>query len=243
MHDFCEYMKLDPIYRKGNHYAMTFAMSYNDSENYIMPLSHDEVVHLKCSMVNKMPGYEKDKFANLRTGYTYMFGHEGKKLLFMGQEFGQLREWSEERELDWFLLDEEKYGIYNKGMKDYVAELLKIYRKYPCMYQIDNSWEGFEWVKSDDAEESTYAFIRKCPSSKQRLLFVMNMTPMERQDYRVGVPVKKKYELLLNSDDEKFGGDGHKISKTIAAEKVSCDYRDYSISFDLPPYGSAIFVF
>ena len=239
MHDFCEYMKLDPLFRKGNHYGMTFAMSYNDSENYIMPLSHDEVVHLKCSMLNKMPGYPKDKYANLRTGYTYMFGHEGKKLLFMGQEFGQEREWSEERELDWFLLGEE----LNQGMQDYVAELLKIYRKYPCMYEIDNSWDGFEWVKADDVEQSTYAFIRKCPSSKHKLLFVMNMTPMERKGYRVGVPSKKKYKLLLNSDDKRFGGDGREIPQVIAAEKEPWDYRKYSITFDLPPYTSAVFLF
>lgn len=239
MHDFCEYMKLDPLFRKGNHYAMTFAMSYNDSENYILPLSHDEVVHLKCSMLNKMPGYHKDKYANLRTGYTYMFGHEGKKLLFMGQEFGQEREWSEERELDWYLLDEE----LNKGMQSYVKDLLKLYRKNPCMYEVDNSWEGFEWVKADDVEESTYAFIRKCPSSKNRLLFVMNMTPMERKEYRVGVPKKKKYKLVLNSDDIKYGGEGREIPAVIPAEKIPCDYRDYSISFDLPPWSSAVFSF
>jgi 1,4-alpha-glucan branching enzyme len=239
MHDFCEYMKLDPLFRKGNHYAMTFAMSYNDSENYILPLSHDEVVHLKCSMLNKMPGYHIDKYANLRTGYTFMFGHEGKKLLFMGQEFGQEREWSEERELDWFLLEEE----LNQGMQNYVAELLKIYRKYPCMYEVDNSWDGFEWVKADDAEESTYAFIRKCPSSKHRLLFVMNMTPIERPDYRVGVPNKKKYKLLLNSDDKRFGGEGREIQASVMAEKISCDGRDYSISFDLLPFSSAVFLF
>jgi len=129
MHDFCEYMKLDPLFKKNNHHAMTFAMSYNGSENYILPLSHDEVVHLKCSMVNKMPGYQVDKYANLRTGYTYMFGHSGKKLLFMGQEFGQEREWSEERELDWFLLQEP----LNKGMQEYVKELLNLYRKNPAM--------------------------------------------------------------------------------------------------------------
>ena len=239
MHDFCEYMKLDPLFRKGNHYAMTFAMSYNDSENYILPLSHDEVVHLKCSMVNKMPGYQKDKYANLRTGYTYMIGHEGKKLLFMGQEFGQEREWSEERELDWFLLDEE----LNLGMQNFVKELLRIYRKYPCMYEIDNSWEGFEWVKADDMEQSTYAFIRKSPSDKRNLLFVMNMTPMERKDYRVGVPKKKKYKLILNSDETRFGGFGRGIQLSVSAEKIPCDYRDYSINFDLPPYTSAVFQF
>ena len=138
MHDFCEYMKLDPIYRKGNHSAMTFAMSYNEHEKYILPLSHDEVVHLKCSMVNKMPGYQVDKYANLRTAYTYMFGHSGKKLLFMGQDFGQEREWSEERELDWFLLGEKN----NQGLHAYVKELLNIYRKYPASYELDDSWDG-----------------------------------------------------------------------------------------------------
>jgi len=239
MHDFCEYMKLDPFFRKGNHYGLTFAMSYNESENYILPLSHDEVVHLKCSMLNKMPGYPVDKYANLRTGYTFMFGHEGKKLLFMGQEFGQEREWSEERELDWYLLQED----LNKGMQDYVEELLKLYRKYPCMYEVDNSWDGFEWVKADDTEQSTYAFIRKCPSNKHKLLFVMNMTPVERKGYRVGVPAKKKYKLLLNSDDKRFGGEGREIPQIIAAQKEPWDYRNYSISFDLPPYTSAVFLF
>ena len=151
MHDFCEYMKLDPYFRKDNHYAMTFAMTYNDSENYILPLSHDEVVHLKCSMVNKMPGYKTDKYANLRAGYAYMLGHSGKKLLFMGQDFGQEREWSEARELDWFLLQED----LNRGLHDYVKNLLELYNKYPCLYEIDNSWDGFEWLNCDDKDRST----------------------------------------------------------------------------------------
>lgn len=187
MHDFCEYMKLDPLYRKGDHYAMTFAMSYNDSENYILPLSHDEVVHLKCSMVNKMPGYPADKYANLRVGYSYMFGHSGKKLLFMGQDFGQEREWSEERELDWYLLGEK----LNQGVHTYVKELLKLYRKYPALYEIDNNWDGFEWMNADDAEHSTYSFVRKCSSGKNNLLFVLNMTPMKWENYTVPVPKKK----------------------------------------------------
>ena len=157
MHDFCDYMKLDPLFRKNNHHKMTFAMSYNSSENYIMPLSHDEVVHLKCSMVNKMPGYQVDKYANLRVGYAYMFGHEGKKLLFMGQDFAQEREWSEARELDWFLLGEP----LNKGMHDYVKELLQIYRKYSCLYEIDNDWAGFEWINANDCDRSIYSFFRK----------------------------------------------------------------------------------
>ena len=239
MHDFCEYMKLDPLYRKGDHYAMTFAMSYNDSENYILPLSHDEVVHLKCSMVNKMPGYPADKYANLRVGYSYMFGHSGKKLLFMGQDFGQEREWSEERELDWYLLGEK----LNQGVHTYVKELLKLYRKYPALYEIDNNWDGFEWMNADDAEHSTYCFVRKCSSGKNNLLFVLNMTPMKWENYIVPVPKKKKYKLLLNSDEERFGGWGNEIPAEIMAEKKPYHYKDYSISFDLPPYGAAVFLF
>ncbi len=239
MHDFCEYMKLDPYFRKDNHYAMTFAMSYNESENYILPLSHDEVVHLKCSMVSKMPGYKTDKYANLRVGYTYMFGHSGKKLLFMGQDFGQEREWSEERELDWFLLKED----LNRGLKAYVGKLLELYRTYPCLYVIDNSWKGFEWLNADDAGRSTYSFVRKTESGKDNLLFVLNMTPMMWKDYKVGVPVNKKYKLVLNSDEEAFGGSGHTIPTVLEAKAEPENYKDYSISFDLAPYMAAVFVF
>ena len=239
MHDFCEYMKLDPYFRKNNHNKLTFAMSYNSSENYILPLSHDEVVHLKCSMVNKMPGYQIDKYANLRVGYTYMFTHEGKKLLFMGQEFGQEREWSEERELDWFLLE----NHLNRGMLDYVAELLKIYRKYPSLYEFDASWDGFEWVNADDADRSIYSYIRKGSSGKNNILVVLNMTPMRRNNYWVGVPNKGKYKLLLNSDEKRFGGNGGDIPSVINATEGECDNRKYHLEFDLPSYGAAIFVF
>ncbi len=239
MHDFCDYMKLDPIFRKNNHHKLTFAMSYNSSENYIMPLSHDEVVHLKCSMVNKMPGYQVDKYANLRVGYTYMFGHEGKKLLFMGQDFGQEREWSEARELDWFLLGE----TLNRGMHEYVKELLNIYRKYSCLYEIDNDWAGFEWINPNDGDRSIYSFMRKNSLYKNNLLFVLNMTPMERTDFRMGVPAKKKYKLVLNSDETRFGGNGKVIPAEIKAEGIPCDDRPYSISFNLPPYGAAVFTF
>ena len=239
MHDFCEYMKLDPYFRKDNHYAMTFAMSYNSSENYILPLSHDEVVHLKCSMVNKMPGYPIDKYANLRLGYTYMFGHAGKKLLFMGQEFGQEREWSEARELDWFLLENE----CNKGMLEYMKELLKIYRKYPAMYRIDNSWGGFSWLNADDAERSIYSFYRKDETGKNNVMFVLNMTPVKRENYWVGVPKKKKYKLLLNSDEKRFGGFGNELPSEIKAEPEGCNGQDYHIAFDLPPYTAAVFLF
>lgn len=242
MHDFCEYMKLDPLYRKGNHNSMTFAMSYNNAEKYILPLSHDEVVHLKCSMVNKMPGYQIDKYANLRVGYTYMFGHSGKKLLFMGQDFGQEREWSEERELDWFLLGEKN----NLGLQNYVKELLKLYRKYPAFYEIDDSWDGFEWMNANDGENSVFSFVRKSSRGVNSLLFVLNMTPIKREAYRVPVPTvtkRKKYKLLLNSDEERFGGWGNEIAKEILVEAVPCQNKEFSISLDLPPYGAAVFVF
>ncbi|MBR4731445.1 MAG: 1,4-alpha-glucan branching protein GlgB [Lachnospiraceae bacterium] len=239
MHDFCEYMKLDPLYRKGNHYALTFAMTYNSSEKYVLPLSHDEVVHLKCSMVNKMPGYAIDKYANLRTGYTYMFGHCGKKLLFMGQDFGQEREWSEARELDWFLLQEKN----NQGLKDYVKELLKAYRKYPALYEFDSSWDGFEWMNADDKDNSVYSFVRKSSTGKNSLLFVLNMTPMKREKYRVPVPAVKKYKLLLNSDEERFGGFGNEVPAEIMAESVPWHYQEQSIEVDLPPYAALVFIF
>ncbi len=239
MHDFCEYMKLDPYFRKDNHYAMTFAMTYNDSENYILPLSHDEVVHLKCSMVNKMPGYKTDKYANLRAGYAYMLGHAGKKLLFMGQDFGQEREWSEARELDWFLLQED----LNRGLHDYVKKLLELYNKYPCLYEIDNGWGGFEWLNCDDKDRSTYSFFRKTSDGKNNLMFIINMTPMKWENYKVGVPRKKKYKLLLNSDDVRFGGQGMEVPAEINSVKENCDYRDYSLTLDLPPYSALIFVF
>ncbi len=239
MHDFCDYMKLDPYFRKNNHNKMTFAMSYNCSEKYIMPLSHDEVVHLKCSMVNKMPGYMVDKYANLRVGYTFMFGHAGKKLLFMGQDFGQEREWNEKRELDWFLLGND----LNKGMQDYMKELLTIYRKNPALYELDDSWDGFEWVNANDADRSTYSFIRKSANGKNNVLVVLNMTPIARDDYYVGVTKKGTYTLLLNSDEKRFGGNGNEIPAKCTAVEMECDGKPYAIKFNLPAYGACMFKF
>lgn len=239
MHDFLDYMKLDPYFRKDNHNKMTFAMSYNESEKYILVLSHDEVVHLKCSMLNKMPGLEGDKFKNLMAGYAFMMGHAGKKLLFMGQEFAQEREWSEERELDWFLLADPKH----KRMQDWVKELLHIYNKNRCMYELDTSWKGFEWINADDKENSIFSFIRKSEDGKNNLLFVINFTPMERPEYRVGVPKRKTYKLILNSEDPKFGGSDVDRQESYKAVKVAWDGRDYSFKYPLPPYGVAVFKF
>ena len=239
MHDFCSYMSLDPIFRKDNHYKLTFAMSYNESENYILPLSHDEVVHLKCSMLNKMPGFYKDKFANLRVGYTYMFTHCGKKLLFMGQDFGQDCEWSEERELEWHYLEDKEHS----SMKYYMQKLLEIYNKYPCLSENDNNWKSFEWINADDKDRSIYSYMRKSENGRNNILVVLNMTPMERKDYQIGVDKKKKYKLLLNSDDVDFGGNGGTIPKEITAKAAKCDNRPYSLTFDLPAYGAALFLF
>ena len=239
MHDFCSYMSLDPIFRKDNHYKLTFAMSYNESENYILPLSHDEVVHLKCSMLNKMPGFYKDKFANLRVGYTYMFTHCGKKLLFMGQDFGQDCEWSEERELEWHYLEDKEHS----SMKYYTQKLLEIYNKYPCLSENDNNWKSFEWINADDKDRSIYSYVRKSENGRNNILIVLNMTPMERKDYQLGVDKKKKYKLLLNSDDVDFGGNGGTIPKEITAKAVKCDNKPYSLTFDLPAYGAALFLF
>ena len=239
MHDFTEYMKLDPYFRKGAHYQMTFAMSYAYSENYILVLSHDEVVHLKCSMLNKMPGLGFDKFANLKAGYAFMMGHAGKKLLFMGQEFAQLREWSEDRELDWYLLDEAPH----RQMQEWVKALLHLYKNNKAMYELDNSWEGFEWINADDKTRSIYSFMRHSKDNKKNLLFVCNFTPVARDDYRVGVPRRKQYKLILDSDDAKFGGKGRAKSKVYKAIKSECDGRPYSFAYKLPAYGVAVFEF
>ena len=239
MHDFCDYMKLDPYFRKDNHYKMTFAMSYNGAENYILVLSHDEVVHLKCSMLNKMPGEGEQKFANLRAGYGFMFTHAGKKLLFMGQDFAQEREWSEARELDWFLLAEPMHA----KMKDYVSELLNIYRNYPALWELDNQNEGFKWINADDTQKSLYSFIRMNSTGKDNLAVVVNFTPVERSDYRMGVPKKGKYTLVLNSDEERFGGSGIELPKTVAAQAQPWDNQEYSIGFTLPAFGVVIYKF
>lgn len=239
MHDFTEYMKLDPYFRKDNHHMMTFAMSYAGSEKYILVLSHDEVVHLKCSMLNKMPGLGFDKFANLKAGYAFMMGHAGKKLLFMGQEFAQLREWSEERELDWFLLAEEEHQAVQNWMRD----LLHLYKKNPALYQDEQIWEGFEWINADDAYRSIFSFVRHSKNKKKNLLFVINFTPMTWEDYRVGVPRKKQYKLIMNSDDGKYGGTGKERPVVYKAVKKECDGRPFSFAYELPPYGVAVFEF
>ena len=239
MHDFLDYMKLDPYFRKFNHHKMTFAMEYNYSEKYILVLSHDEVVHLKCSMINKMPGTEDDKFKNLMVGYAFMMGHPGKKLLFMGQDIAQLREWSEARELDWYVLEDPRH----QHIQNFVKELLHMYRKYPALYTMDDKREGFEWINANDGDRSIFSFVRHGKTGRNSLLFVCNFTPVERPDYRVGVPKKKQYTLSLDSEDARFGGSGKEKPKTYTAVKTECDARPYSFAYPLPAYGVAVFKF
>ena len=239
MHDFLEYMKLDPYFRKEHHNQMTFAMTYAYSEKYILVLSHDEVVHLKCSMLNKMPGLGFDKYANLKVGYAFMMGHPGKKLLFMGQDFAQLREWSEARELDWYLLEEPEHQY----LQAFTRDLLKLYRKNKAMYEQDTEGYGFEWVNANDGYRSVFSFIRHSKHNKKNLLFVCNFTPMEWTDYRVGVPRRKQYKLILNSDDKQYGGKGEERPQIYKAVKQECDGRPYSFAYKLPPYGVAVFEF
>ena len=237
MHDFTEYMKLDPYFRKNAHHMMTFSMEYAYSENYILVLSHDEVVHLKCSMLNKMPGEGFDKYANLKAAYAFMTGHPGKKLLFMGQEFAQLREWSEERELDWFLLSEEPH----QQIQNWYRDLLHLYKKNPALYELENDPAGFEWINKDDIFRSIFSFVRHSKGKKKNLLFVCNFTPVAREDYRVGVPTKRQCKLVLNSDEKEYGGSGEKRTEIYKPVKKECDGQKYSFAYPLPAYGVAVF--
>lgn len=236
MHDFLEYMKLDPYFRKYNHHRMTFGLTYFTSENYILVLSHDEVVHLKCSMINKMPGLGEDKFANLKAGYAFMMGHPGKKLLFMGQDFGQYNEWNENVALDWYLTDEPE----NRDLQSYVRDLLHLYKRYPSLYRQDNLWDGFQWINANDGDRSIFSFVRRDETGKKSLLFIINFTPVERPDYRVGVPKRGRYTLLL---DNRKGAYKLAEAPVYTASKGECDGQPYSFDYPLLAYGTAIFRF
>ena len=238
MNDFLEYQKLDPIYRKYHHNQMTFSLMYAFSEKFMLVLSHDEVVHLKKSMLSKMPGGDwLEQIANLKAAYAYMIGHPGKKLLFMGQEFGQWNEWSEERELDWYLLDNEKH----RQLQNFVRALLHLYQKNSAMYDQDGSWEGFEWINADDGDRSIFSFIRHSKDNKKNLVFICNFTPVERPDYCFGMPEKKRLKLVLDSDEEQFGGNGMKHAKTYTSKAGECDGKPYRVEYPLPAYGVAVF--
>lgn len=190
-------------------------------------------------MLNKMPGLGFDKFANLKVAYAFMMGHPGKKLLFMGQEFAQLREWSEERELDWYLLAEEPH----QQIQNWYRDLLHLYKKNKALFEMDTDPEGFEWINRDDTYRSIFSFVRHSKDQKKNLLFVCNFTPMERSDYRVGVSRRKQLKLVLDSDSLCYGGKGLERPVVYKPEKKECDGKPYSIAYPLQPYGVAVFEF
>ena len=235
MNDMLSYMKTDPLFRAGNHGKVTFSFFYAFSENFILPISHDEVVHGKCSLINKMPGDYEAKFANLRTFYGYMMAHPGKKLLFMGQEFGQFIEWDEKKPLDWMLLGYEKH----QQLQAYVRDLNHFYRDTPSMWQVDYSWEGFQWIVPDDNQQSVVIFLRRDAAGKM-VLIACNFNPVLRKNYQLGVPVAGTYKELLNSDDAKYGGtDVH--NAPVRSVKGAMHGFDQHISITLPPLSTVYF--
>ena len=237
MHDFLEYMKLDPYFRKFNHGKMTFSLMYAYSENFILVLSHDEVVHLKCSMLGKMPGDREDKFANLKLAYAYMCGHPGKKLLFMGQEFGQEKEWNEKQSLSWELLEDKEH----LQLKNYMAALHAFYKANPALYQLDEKPEGFEWINGMEWEKNLLIFLRRTRKKEDTLLVVCNFSNVEYDDFRIGVPYPGKYKEMFNSDAEAYGGTGVGNPRVKMSKKTECDERKNSITVKLAPLSVQVF--
>ena len=234
MNDTLAYMQLDPIYRQYHHNKMTFGMMYQYSENFVLPLSHDEVVHGKYSLLDKMPGDAWQKFANLRAYYGYMWGHPGKKLLFMGNEFAQGREWNYEESLDWFLLDENIGGGWHKGILKLVKDLNHIYRENSPLFELDYSPEGFDWLVVDDAANSVFAFERRS-SNGERIVVISNFTPVPRHNYRIGVNVAGTYEEILNTDSMYYQGSNVGNFGYVTSEEIESHGRENSISISIPP--------
>lgn len=237
MNDYLRYVSMDPVYRKYHHNLITFSIMYAMSENFILVLSHDEVVHGKCSMINKMPGDYWQKFAGLRVTYGYMFGHPGKKLMFMGNEFGQFIEWNFKQGLDWLLLD---YDMHRK-MKDFVRDLNKLYTSHKAMYEVDFNYEGFEWLDCNDSDHSIVSFLRKGKDPEDVLVFVCNFTPVVYNNYRIGVPYNAFYKEVLNSDSELYGGSNVGNLGGVAAEEYIYQQKAYSIVMQVPPLAVVVF--
>ena len=228
MNDMLRYTSLDPLFRKGNHSCITFSFFYAFSENFVLPISHDEVVHGKCSLINKMPGDYDMKFEGIKLFLAYMFAHPGKKLLFMGSEFGQFIEWNYEQGLDWLLLDYEKH----KKLQSFTKTLNKFYTSTPALWEIDYSWEGFQWISSEDNANSVIAF-RRIDKSGKEIIAVFNFTPNSFADYRIGVPEKASYKVVLDTSLEKFGGIKPRLSGTYKAKDFAIHGFEQSISLKL----------
>ena len=231
MHDTLKYFQTDPLFRGGYHNALTFGLLYAWSENFILPFSHDEVVHMKGALLNKMPGDEWQKFANLRALYSYMWAHPGKKLLFMGGEFGQWREWNETESLDWHLLKTPNH----RGVLLLIKDLNRLYAKHAELWESDSDASGFSWIEVDNASENVIAFRRIAPSTGREIICVGNFSPVVREGHRLGLPRKGSYKQILNTDNEKYCGGGFGVVKSIRAQKTPWHGLDYSAEITLPP--------
>ena len=235
MHDMVDYMSTDPLFRKGKHNNLTFSLTYAFSENFVLPLSHDEVVHGKCSLVNKMPGDYADKFQNLRAFYGYMMTHPGKKLLFMGGEFGQFIEWDEKKGLDWLLLDYDKHA----QLRSYVRDLNHYYLDHPALWHNDVDWQGFQWISCDDYQQSVISF-RRIDDKGKEVVVVCNFCPVERTGYKIGVPKAGAYVPVLSSDDAKYGGAGTALAP-VKAKKKEMHGLKYSVELTLPAMSTVFY--
>ncbi len=237
MHDTLQYIGKEPIYRKHHQNDLTFSMTYAFTENFMLPLSHDEVVYGKRSIIGRMPGDEWQQFANLRLLYSYMFTHPGTNLLFMGAEFGQHAEWNFQESLDWYILEYD----FHKGIKQVVTDLNGLYRNYPALYDRQFDISGFEWITYDDHENSVIAYIRKGNREEDLLVTVCNFTPIPRTNYRIGLPKKGKLKELFNSDARSYGGGGVSNTKEIEIENKQWHYREHSAEITIPPLGAVVF--
>ncbi len=237
MHDSLQYFAKEPIYRRHHQNDLTFSMTYAFTENFMLPLSHDEVVHGKRSIIGRMPGDEWQKFANLRILYSYMFTHPGTKLLFMGGEFGQHDEWNFQESLDWYVLE---YNFHS-GVQKLVKDLNILYKKYPALYEKQFEHDGFEWISYDDHENSIISYIRKGNNEEDSVVVICNMTPIPRTNYRIGLPKIGKLTQIFNSDYKKYGGSGVSNKKNINIENIGWNNRSYSCEITLPPLGAVIF--
>jgi 1,4-alpha-glucan branching enzyme len=230
MHDTLKYFQADPLFRAGNHNALTFGLVYAWSENFILPFSHDEVVHMKGSLLNKMPGTTEQKFATLRALYGYMWAHPGKKLLFMGGEFGQWREWNEEESLDWHLLE----APLHAGVQKLIRDLNRIYKKEQAFWEADSEPSGFQWIDANNASENIVSFIRRSPATGREIVCVCNFSAVPRAGHQLGLPRAGKYKLVLNTDGAGYGGSDSEVAAVVKASKKPLHGQQYSATISLP---------
>ncbi|MFW5645548.1 MAG: 1,4-alpha-glucan branching enzyme, partial [Bacteroidota bacterium] len=237
MHDTLSYMAHEPIHRSYHHNQMTFSIMYAFNENFMLSLSHDEVVHGKKSLINKMPGDNWQKFANLRALFGFMFAHPGKKLHFMGMEFGQWNEWNHESSLDWHLIEYEPH----KGLQFFIKDLNSVYKRFPALYENDFSEEGFRWIDANDSQNSILSFVRYDKDKDRPVLIIANFTPVPRYNYRIGVPVDARWTEILNSDAKQYGGSGMGNFGGVEANPVTYHGEEQSINILIPPLGIVMF--